>query len=110
MTASHNGEYPGEYSGEHLDEHPENVARKRSLSVQGKATSIFISDEMWRDFQKLAADQNLTANRLVSIIRARTTGSLGKAIRMYIVNSRVDGRLSDDAKNRDEDRDRGLGQ
>lgn len=76
------------------DEHPATVARKRSLSVQGKPTSIFISDDMWRDFQKLASDQGLTANRLVSIIRARTKGSLGKAIRMYIVNSRVDGRLA----------------
>ena len=110
MTASHNGEYPAEYPGEGIDKHPENVARKRSLSVQGKATSIFISDEMWHDFQKLAADQNITANRLVSIIRARTTGSLGKAIRMYIVNSRVDGRLSDDAKNCDEGGDRGRDQ
>lgn len=101
----------------HNDEQPDTVARKRSLSVQGKPTSIFISDEMWRDFQKLAADQNITANRLVSIIRARTTGSLGKAIRMYIVNSRVDGRLDNNGEGRDdgddgddEDRDRDLDQ
>lgn len=65
--------------------------RKRSLSVQGRSTSIFISDEMWKEFQAIAAKQNLTANSLVSKIRSKTKGSLGAAIRMYILNHRIGG-------------------
>lgn len=68
---------------------PRKGARKRSLTVQGRPTSIFIADDMWRDFQALAAQQDMTANRLVSIIRSRSRGSLGQAIRMYVINSRV---------------------
>lgn len=65
--------------------------RKRSLSVQGRSTSIFISDEMWQEFQEIAAQKNVTANRLASEIRSKTKGSLGGAIRMYILNHRVGG-------------------
>jgi predicted DNA-binding ribbon-helix-helix protein len=67
------------------------LARKRSLSIQGRSTSIFISDDMWREFQEIAAAQGLTANRLGTKIKAKTKGSLGAAIRMYVINHRVNG-------------------
>jgi predicted DNA-binding ribbon-helix-helix protein len=70
------------------DQAPSPGPRKRSLSVHGRSTSIFISDSMWREFQRLAAAQNLTANRLVTKIRSNTRGSLGAAIRLYIMSHR----------------------
>jgi predicted DNA-binding ribbon-helix-helix protein len=71
------------------DETPRRGPRKRSLAVHGKSTSVFISDDQWREFQEIAAARNVTANRLVSEIRAKNRGSLGAAIRMFIVNNRV---------------------
>jgi predicted DNA-binding ribbon-helix-helix protein len=65
--------------------------RKRSLAVHGKSTSIFISDAQWKEFQEIAEARNVTANRLVSEIRSKSRGSLGAAIRLFIVNNRVSG-------------------
>jgi predicted DNA-binding ribbon-helix-helix protein len=86
MTASHDDDLSS-VSDDDLP--PQKGARKRSLTVRGKPTSIFIADDMWREFQALAAEQKMAANRLVSIIRSQSKGSLGQAIRMYVITNRV---------------------
>ena len=73
------------------DEVRQRGPRKRSLSVQGKPTSIALTDEMWQEFRDYAVRHNLSINQLASRIKARTPGNLNKAIRLYIINERLSG-------------------
>jgi predicted DNA-binding ribbon-helix-helix protein len=71
------------------DEVPQRGPRKRSLSVQGRPTSVSLTDEMWQEFRDYAARENLSVNQLVSRIKSRTPGNLNRAIRLYVVNERM---------------------
>jgi predicted DNA-binding ribbon-helix-helix protein len=73
------------------DEVRQKGARKRSLSVLGKPTSIAISDAMWAELRAVASRDRISANQLVSRIRSGSHGNLGLAIRLYIVNRRMEG-------------------
>ena len=74
------------------DEIPQRGPRKRSLTIQGRSTSISISDEMWDEFRHCAARLSISANQLVSQIKAQKPANLNRAIRLYIINQRVSGR------------------
>jgi predicted DNA-binding ribbon-helix-helix protein len=68
---------------------PQRGPRKRSLSVQGRPTSVSLTDEMWQEFRGCAARENLSVNQLVSRIKSRTVGNLNRAIRLYVINERM---------------------
>lgn len=63
-------------------------ARKRSVTLHGKPTSIYISDRDWNELQEIARDAGITAARVVTMIKAKKPANLTSAIRMYIVNHR----------------------
>lgn len=71
------------------DEVPQRGPRKRSLSVQGRPTSVSLTDEMWQEVRDCAARENLSLNQLVSRIKSRTPGNLNRAIRLHIINERI---------------------
>lgn len=71
------------------DEVPDYSARKRSVTVQGRKTSIAITDALWSELKQLAARDGVSVNYLISRIRDRDSGELARAVRMYIVNQRV---------------------
>jgi predicted DNA-binding ribbon-helix-helix protein len=71
------------------DEVPQRGPRKRSLSVQGRPTSVSLTDEMWQEFRDCAAREKLSVNQLVSRIKSRNPGNLNRAIRLHIINERM---------------------
>jgi predicted DNA-binding ribbon-helix-helix protein len=78
-----------EFDDEAAGEIPRKGARKRSLSVRGRATSIAISDSLWFELREMARADGLSANQLVTRIRSSSEGNLGRAIRLYIINRRL---------------------
>ena len=71
------------------DEVPQRGPRKRSLSVQGRPTSVSLTDEMWQEFRDCAAREKLSVNQLVSRIKSRNPDNLNRAIRLHIINERI---------------------
>jgi predicted DNA-binding ribbon-helix-helix protein len=71
------------------DEIRETGPRKRSLCVNGKKTSIAITDELWEELKEIAVRDGLSAAQLVGVIRDADPGNLGRAVRLYIINRRT---------------------
>lgn len=71
------------------DEVPQRGPRKRSLTVQGRATSISITDDLWDEFRVCADRNGLSLNQLVSQIKGTSSGNLNRAIRLYVINQRM---------------------
>ena len=63
--------------------------KKRSVTLQGHATSITLEDEFWVELVKIAADKNMSIAGLIDQIdesRLETTsGGLSSAIRVYVL-------------------------
>lgn len=73
------------------DEIPQQGPRKRSLTVDGRATSISITDALWDEFRCCAGRRDLSLNQLVSHVKRDRPGNLNKAIRLFIINERTSG-------------------
>ena len=71
------------------DEVPQRGPRKRSLSVQGKPTSVSLTDEIWNEFRECAARENLSVNQLVSRLKSQNPTNLNRAIRLHVINERM---------------------
>jgi predicted DNA-binding ribbon-helix-helix protein len=71
------------------DEIRETGPRKRSLCVNGKRTSIALTDDLWEELKEMAGRDGLSAARLIGEIRDRDAGNLGRAVRLYIINRRT---------------------
>jgi predicted DNA-binding ribbon-helix-helix protein len=78
------------------DEVPQRGPRKRTISVQGRSTSIALTDALWQEFQDCAEQHGLSLNQLVTRIRADNPGNLNRAVRLYIVNQRMARRVPDE--------------
>ena len=67
-----------------------NTMKKRSVTLQGHATSITLEDEFWDQLVSIAAEKNQSIASLIDQIdedRLKTTsGGLSSAIRVYILN------------------------
>ena len=71
------------------DDIPDYGTRKRSVTVQGRKTSIALTDSLWQELKDIAARDGVSVNHLISCIRGRDKGSLARAIRLHIVNQRA---------------------
>lgn len=62
---------------------------KRSVKIDGHATSITLEDEFWRVLKDLAKEQKQSLASLISEIDASRDleQNLSSAIRVYILNS-----------------------
>lgn len=63
---------------------------KRSVIIQGHATSVSLEDDFWEALQEIAKSRAMTANDIITEIdvnrteSARTVG-LSSAVRLYIL-------------------------
>jgi len=61
--------------------------RKRSIRVNGHATSVSLEEPFWRELQALAARRNLSLSALVTRIDAgRGEGNLSSALRLAVLD------------------------
>ena len=68
--------------------------KKRSLRLQGHATSVSLEEPFWVEFQRLASEEGISVNALASRLdRQRTPpASLASAIRLYVLEKIKAGR------------------
>jgi predicted DNA-binding ribbon-helix-helix protein len=64
--------------------------KKRSVTLQGHATSVTLEDEFWEQLVKIATERKQSIASLIDEIdedRLQTTkGGLSSALRVYILN------------------------
>jgi predicted DNA-binding ribbon-helix-helix protein len=67
---------------------------KRSLTLQGHRTSVSLEAAFWAEFQRLAAAEGKSVNRLAAEIDATRTppASLASAIRVHVLQAVKAGR------------------
>jgi predicted DNA-binding ribbon-helix-helix protein len=59
---------------------------KRSISMDGRKTSISLEDAFWSRLKEIAQDQGATLSGLVAKIdNKRERGNLSSAIRLYVL-------------------------
>lgn len=60
--------------------------KKRSVTISGHATSVSLEQEFWEELTKLAENNSLSLNQLISDIdKERTISNLSSAIRIHIL-------------------------
>ena len=60
---------------------------KRSVEIDGRATSVSLEDEFWNALKEIAAAQGTTAQALVlKIHNERTHANLSATIRVYVLS------------------------
>ena len=64
--------------------------RKRSVRLAGHQTSISIEDAFWDQLIRLAREQRLSINSLITQLDANRTGNLSSAIRIYVLNQLIE--------------------
>ncbi|MEM9059948.1 MAG: ribbon-helix-helix domain-containing protein [Pseudomonadota bacterium] len=73
---------------------PEDRPVKRSLTLQGHRTSVSLENAFWDEFQRLAAERDISINALASELDAVRTppASLASAIRLFVLREIKAGR------------------
>lgn len=69
--------------------------RKRSVVIQGHATSVSLEEAFWRALKAIAAGRRLSVNALIADIDRRRTenlsggasGNLSSAIRVFVLEN-----------------------
>lgn len=69
--------------------------KKRSVRLQGHDTSVSMESIFWDELRRLAKDQGLSLNALVTQVDEARIGSLSGALRLYVIND-LKSRLKDD--------------
>lgn len=59
--------------------------KKRSIKIEGHATSISLEDEFWAALQACATEDGVSLQALIEEIDATRQGNLSSAIRLYIL-------------------------
>jgi len=60
---------------------------KRSVTINGHATSISLETEFWQELKRMADDVGLSVAALIARIDAdRKTGNLSSALRLAVLN------------------------
>ena len=60
--------------------------RKRSIKIEGHATSISLEDEFWDGLQEIAVARDCGITNLIETIdNTRETQNLSSAIRLYVL-------------------------
>lgn len=68
--------------------------RKRSLTLQGHATSVSLEDAFWQEFTRLAADRGVSVNTLASELDQirKPPNSLASTVRLFVLSELKAGR------------------
>ena len=62
------------------------ATRRRSVTFGGISTSIFIEDAFWHEIRRMAKDQKLSVNKLISDVNQLCGGSeLSSAVRVFVL-------------------------
>ncbi|WP_207476836.1 ribbon-helix-helix domain-containing protein [Arenibaculum pallidiluteum] len=75
----------------------EGAVRKRSVTIAGHQTSISLEPAFWDALRRLAAVQGISVNALVERIDQDRGGNLSSAIRVFVLEQAISGRLADDS-------------
>ena len=59
---------------------------KRSISISGHSTSLWIEDEFWSALKEIAKEQGITLNALVALVDDGRTNNLSSALRVFALN------------------------
>ena len=65
---------------------------KRSVRLAGHQTSVSIEDAFWDQLTRIAREQDLSINRLITQLDADRTGNLSSAIRIYVLSQVIETR------------------
>ncbi len=73
--------------------------RKRSVVIQGHATSVSLEEAFWRALKAIATGRGLSVNALIAAIDGRRTeglsggvsGNLSSAIRVFVLENKAGG-------------------
>jgi predicted DNA-binding ribbon-helix-helix protein len=60
------------------------------VRLAGHQTSISIEDAFWDQLIRLAREQRLSINSLITQLDANRTGNLSSAIRIYVLNQLIE--------------------
>ena len=58
---------------------------KRSVIIAGHRTSVSLEREFWNELRRLARDDGISVNELVTRIDRVRTGGLSSAIRVHVL-------------------------
>jgi predicted DNA-binding ribbon-helix-helix protein len=70
--------------------------KKRSILIEGHATSLSLEAEFWTALQEIARRRRLSLNRLVAGIDATRVGNLSSALRVFVLDCYRRGELGAD--------------
>lgn len=59
--------------------------KKRSITIAGHTTSITLEDEFWMELKKIAAQEGVSMNALITRIDKTRGGNLSSALRVYVL-------------------------
>ena len=68
-----------------MDNYPTHI-RKRSVRLAGHQTSISIEGAFWDQLVRIAREQDLSINSLITQLDANRTGNLSSTIRIYVLD------------------------
>ena len=74
-----------------MDNYPTHTT-KRSVRLAGHQTSVSIEDAFWDQLTRIAREQDLSINRLITQLDADRTGNLSSAIRIYVLSQVIETR------------------
>jgi predicted DNA-binding ribbon-helix-helix protein len=60
---------------------------KHSVRIDGHPTSLTLEKTFWDAFKNLAAQRNISINKLASEIDRARSGNLSSAVRLYVLHS-----------------------
>jgi predicted DNA-binding ribbon-helix-helix protein len=76
-----------------MDNYPTHI-RKRSVRLAGHQTSISIEGAFWDQLVRIAREQDLSINSLITQLDANRTGNLSSTIRIYVLDQVMETKLA----------------
>jgi predicted DNA-binding ribbon-helix-helix protein len=76
-----------------MDNYPTHI-RKRSVRLAGHQTSISIEGAFWDQLVRIAREQDLSINSLITQLDANRTGNLSSTIRIYVLDQVTETKLA----------------
>jgi predicted DNA-binding ribbon-helix-helix protein len=68
---------------------------KRSVMIAGHKTSISLETAFWAQLKRAAAERRVSVNDLVTTLDASRRGNLSSAIRVFLLNTALNGQAHD---------------
>jgi predicted DNA-binding ribbon-helix-helix protein len=76
-----------------MDNYPTHI-KKRSVRLAGHQTSISIEGAFWDQLVRIAREQDLSINSLITQLDANRTGNLSSTIRIYVLDQVMETKLA----------------